>query len=157
MRNSKWLGIALLVSVAVNLALAGFLAGRMSRGPTPVMLDPSLSLFRVVRELPEHRRERFRPILREHFDTIRGDLRRMRRAQRNINASLAQVPFEPQALATSLDTFRGALLDLQEDNHALLVRVAGSMTPEERLALRDVMTRHRIPPDRNGSPRREHR
>ena len=157
MRSSKWLGIALLVSVAVNLALAGFLAGRMSHGPTPVMLDPSLSLFRVVRELPQDRRERFRPILREHFDSIRGDLRRMRRAQRNINTSLAQEPFEPRALSSSLDTFRSALLDLQEDNHALLVRVAGSMSPEERLALRDVMTRHRIPHGRDESPRREHR
>lgn len=158
MRNRKWLVIGLIASVAVNLALGGFLAGHASRGgPSAVTLDPSLGLFRVVRELPEDRRESFRPVVREHFQSIRRDLRRMRKAQGSINRALEQAPFEPEALDAALDGFRAALLEVQQENHALLVRVAESMTPEERQALREVMTRHRHEHRHSGSSDRKDR
>ena len=148
MRNRSWLAVGLVVSVAINLALAGFVAGQMSRpGPVPTALDPSLSLFRVLREMPEPRRAAFRPTVHEHFRTLRSDLRRMRAAQRGIDQALSREPFEAQALATALEDFRAALLDGQEDNHEVLVKVAGEMTPEERRMLLEAMKR----------PRHEHR
>lgn len=152
MGNRKWLVAALIVSLAVNLALAGFVAGRMSApGPAPAMLDPAMSLFRVVRHLPDERREAFQPPLREHFRALRGDLRRMREAQRDINLALEEEPFQPQALAQSLSDFRDALLTSQQANHALLVRLAAEMTPQERLALREAMARRGPRPGR-GDP-----
>jgi uncharacterized membrane protein len=147
MRNSKWLIIGLVVSIAANLALAGFVAGQMSRpGPVPAMLDPSLSLFRVIHQLPEARGEAFRPTVRAHFRSLRGDLRRMREAQHGINEALTQEPFEPEALEQALTAFRAALLDGQRENHQVMVKVAESMTSEERQVLLEAMQR----------PHREH-
>jgi len=144
MRNRRWLIIGLIVSLTVNLALAGFVIGRMSRpGPAPGVLDPSLSLFRVIRELPDERRDNFRPTMREHFRALRVDIRRMRAAQRGINEALAQEPFEPEALNGALQEFRAALLDGQQDNHQVLVEVAATMTPEERRMLLEAMKRPR--------------
>lgn len=142
--RSKWLIVALIASLAGNLALGGFVFGRLGTpAPVPAALDPSLGMFRVLRELPEARREALRPPLREHFRSLRGDLQGMREAQRRINRALAGEPFDATALETALQGFRTALLDSQEHNHAMLVRLAGAMTAEERQLLRDAMTRSR--------------
>lgn len=162
MCNRNWLVIGLIVSLAVNLALAGFVVGQMSRpGPVPAALDPSLSLFRVLREMPEPRRESFRSTVKEHFRTLRGDIRRIRAAQRGIEQALAREPFEAEALETALAAFRVALLNGQEDNHEVLVEVATQMTAEERQVLLSAMKRprhdHRRPASDkrpgNGAPR----
>jgi uncharacterized membrane protein len=154
MRNRRWLVVTLIVSLAVNLALAGFVAGRISRPESGFsMLDPSISLFRVIRELPEARRDEFRPTVREHFRAVRGDIRRMRRAQRGISQALASEPFEPDELDRSLHEFRAALLDVQQGNHRVLVTVAGAMAPEERQMLLEAMKR----PHRSRGPHRRDR
>jgi uncharacterized membrane protein len=151
----KWLIASLVASLAVNLALAGFVVGRLTLpGAVPATLDPSLSMFRVLRQLPEPRRDELRPIVRAHFVGLRGDLRRMREAQDHINAALATHPFDAAALNGALEGFRQALMDSQQANHRVLVRVAGDMTPAERELLREAMTR----PPRHGPPRgRDHR
>jgi uncharacterized membrane protein len=143
MRNRNWLIIGLIVSVGANLALAGFVAGQMSRHDRPASMDPSFGLFRVLRELPDARRDEFRPTMREHFRGLRGDLRRMGVAQRGIDEALAREPFAPEALAEALAAFRAALLDSQQSNHEVLVKVAASMTPAERELMVDAMKRPR--------------
>lgn len=135
MRNRSWLIIGLIVSLGANLALAGFVAGQMSRPDRSATLDPSFGLFRVLRELPDARRDEFRPTIREHFRVLRGDLRRMRAAQRGIDDALAREPFEPDALDRALADFRSALLDVQQANHEVLVEVAQSMSGPERARL----------------------
>ncbi|MEQ8857113.1 MAG: periplasmic heavy metal sensor [Pseudomonadales bacterium] len=160
MGSSRWLLVVLIASLAVNLALAGFVVGRLSGpdGLAPASLDPSLGMFRVLRELPEARREALGPPLRDHFRGLRGELRRMREAQRQINDALAAEPFDADALTAALGGFRAALLDSQQANHALLVRMARAMTAEERALLIDAMTRGRPhgrrSDQREGSPPR---
>lgn len=153
MRNRNWLVIGLVLSIAVNLALAGFVAGRLLRpGPFPAMLDPSLSLYRVIHDLPEPRRDAFRATMREHFHDLRGDIERMRRAQHDINDALERQPFDPHALDEALDRFRDALMDGQRSNQAVLVKVATAMTPDERKTLLEAMS-HAGPRHRHGRRR----
>lgn len=153
--RGKWLVLALLLSVALNLLLAGFVIGRLSGpGPVPAALDPSVGMFRMLHRLPEPRREALEPRVREHFRALRDELRRMRAAQRSINESLAAEPFPAEDLAAALAQFRAALLASQEQNHALLVDVAADMNAAERRLLRDAMTRRRPPGQRDpGGPR----
>ncbi|HEX7037659.1 MAG TPA: periplasmic heavy metal sensor [Pseudomonadales bacterium] len=144
MPSRKWLIALLVASLAVNLALGGFLVGQMTRPERPVMLDPSLSLFRVVRELPDARRDELRPTLRAHFRELRGDIRKLRAAQRGIETALTEEPFRPDALGAALTAFRSAMLDSQQRNHRLLVDVAGAMTADERALLVEEMKRPRL-------------
>jgi len=124
---------ALVLSVAINLALAGFLAGRtLEPRLAPPRMDPTLAFFPVLREFPEARRAELRPIMREQFRNARPDMRRMRDAQRSIRAALTATPFAEAALADALTDFRAALLASQEGSHAALVRLAQALTPAER-------------------------
>jgi len=150
MRNS-WLIAGLVVSVGVNLMLGGFVVGRLSGpGPVPAALDPSVGMFRVLPRLPEQRREALRPQVRQHFRALRDELRRLRSAQHGINEALTAEPFAAEDLTAALARFRAALLASQEQNHALLVNVAGEMTAAERQLLREAMTRRQRPGQREG-------
>ncbi len=143
MRN-KWLITGLLVSLAINVALTGFVAGRLApHGPRPADFDPALGPLRMLRDLPEERRDALRNAVRAHFRGMRGDIQRLRAAQREINEALAEEPFEPNHMRTALDGFRSALMDSQVDNHESLVQIAAAMTPAERRMLREAMTRSR--------------
>ena len=156
MRN-KWLIAALVISLAGNLALAGFVAGRFSAPPpVPAGLDPTLGLFRVLRGLPEARREELRPEVRAGFRGLRDELRRMRSAQHGINEALTAEPFDQEALAAALARFRAALLDSQEHNHDALIRIASRMTATERRLLQDAMTRARPPRHREQDAAGDH-
>jgi uncharacterized membrane protein len=155
MQNSrKWMIAGLVVSVVLNLALAGFVVGRMLEPRlAPPRMDPSLAVFPALRELPEARREALRPIVREQFRHLRGDMRRMRHAQRSIHSTLTTEPFSEVALADALAEFRTALLASQEGSHAALVRLAQALTPEERRMLATAMRGSAPRPFRPGSGR----
>jgi len=148
--RGKWLMLALVVSAALNLLLAGFVFGRLSGpGPVPAALDPSVGMFRVLPRLPEPRREALEPRVRKHFRALRDELRAMRAAQGSINEALAAEPFSAPDLTAALARFRTALLASQEQNHALLVDIAGDMSAAERRLLREAMTRRRPPGHRD--------
>ncbi len=143
----KWLIGALIVSVVVNLLLAGFIVGRMSgdsgfRGgfaATPFM--PQLRFLEedrrreVTRNL-QTRRE-LRPILRE-----------LHRSQKDIRAAFVAEPFDEGALSEALAVFRQRLEESQALSHRKLVAVAARLTPEERRKMTKALDRHRKPPDK---------
>ena len=153
MQTSKWLTIALALSVAINLALVGFLAGRAGLRPGMAMPpDPSLGAFRVLRQIPESRRDALRPLLREQLEAVRPDLRRLRGAQADIRSALDAEPYDAQALDAALAEFRQALAASQKHSHEALERLAAHMTREERRQLLAAMDHgprvHRPPPPR---------
>jgi uncharacterized membrane protein len=145
---------ALAISLGINLALAGFIAGRMIEPRFgPPRLDPALAFFPVVRQLPEERRDVLRPIMSAEFAAVRPNMRRMAAAQRAIRDALTAEPYSEDALADALAEFRSALLASQEDSHAALVRLASALTQDERNMLATSM-RHGPHPGirRSGGP-----
>jgi uncharacterized membrane protein len=157
MQTPKWLLIALAISLAANLALGGFLAGRMTGGALrPAPVDPALAFVRVVRELPDDRQAALAPLVREQFRSARGSVRDLRRAQRDITAALTSEPFDDAALTQALERFRTALLASQEASHATLVPLVAAMTPEERVRFEKAMRRQypRSPGSRDRGERR---
>jgi len=155
--DKRWIIIALSVSVALNLALLGFMAGRMVEGRTmPPRMDPSLAFFPVLRDLPEQRQRELRPAVRESLRTARPAMRRMRSAQRDIQTALHQEPYAEAELAAALEAFRKALSSSQESSHTALLRLAAAMTPAERAQLAEAMRQGRRgsrPPDNPGERR----
>ena len=143
--RSRWLIAALAVSLALNLLLVGLWVGRMSGPPpwTQARMDPSFGLARVLRFLPEERRdalfadERSRDLRRSLGRSMRG----MRQQQRDIHAALVAEPFDPDALVTAFAAFRANMDEAQTRTHGLFVRIATDLTPEERDQLRRALTR----------------
>lgn len=138
--SRKWMIAALAVSVTLNLALGGFVVGRILEPRVgPPRMDPTLAFFPALRELPESRRQALRPIMRGQFRHARSDMRRIREAQRSIHEALTAEPFSESALAAALAEFSNALRAGQEGSHAALVRLAQALTPAERRLLATAM------------------
>lgn len=131
----RWLLIALGTSLALNLALVGFLVGQAAGAPSflrapPAGFDPTVGLGRLLRFLPEDRRAEVLA------GAARGDIREalatVRRTQRVLHRQLGQEPLDEQALAAALGRFREEFAASQAASHAAFVAVAARLTPAER-------------------------
>ena len=130
--KAKWLVIGLVASLALNLALVGFLVGTES-GPPPWhrgAFEPVAGLPRLMGFLPKERRQE---LMEQHpRRRLRESLRDMRRAQRAMDAALAEEPFDAEALSTALARYRRHFADSQASSHAAFVAIAAQLTPQER-------------------------
>lgn len=141
MRN-RWLIAALVVSLVVNLALAGFIVGRMTRDFSPMPgLDPLVGVVRLVRFLDDDRRREVVGDLWDRRRELRPSLRAIRGSQRDVVAALTAEPFDEAALRGALEAFRDGLERSQAGSHEILATVAGRLTPEERAYLARVLFR----------------
>ena len=143
MSSSRWISIALLVSLAINVLVLGFVIGRgMPFGENPAMhrtggerLDPTAGYFRMLHKWPENRRESFRPVVREHMQGMRSHFQKIPPLHREIQASLDAEPFDPRTLEAALEKLRAHLQISQEKTHSSLVELAKTMPLDERQLL----------------------
>ena len=146
MSKTRWLAVLLAVSLAVNLGLAGFAAGRMFSGFHGGPLhDPARGLARSLRGLPDERRDALRPLLRAEMRRIGPSVRELRGAQRDLIELASAEPFDRQALEAALERFRNELLASQERSHRALVEVMAALTEAERRQVLESMRRHGPP------------
>jgi uncharacterized membrane protein len=142
MHGSKWLILALIVSLGANIALVGFLAGRASTiDLRPGGLDPMLGFTHILHELPQARHEALRPLVREHMRSVRPSIREIRRAQRELGAAMLAEPFRRADLEAALKGFREHLADSQVTSHTSFVMLVEQLTPDERKLLVEVLQR----------------
>lgn len=151
MTSNRWLTLALAISVVINIGMVGFFTGRASAGDfKPPRLDPTMNLTRVVRALPEQRRNELRDPIRAHFQNMRSNTRGVREAQQQLSRHLSAETLDEQALQTSLDQFREALCESMATGNRSLVNLATLMTPQERVLLLQSVG----PPGRGHRPHR---
>ena len=137
--KSKWLVIALAISVVLNVAMLGVGIGFATGSPHWGRgVDPTAGLARLLRSLPEARREELRrggaPAISdgEHRRRIGASMRELRVAQRRIASALAKEPFDPDAAAAALTRFREHFAANQASSHEAFVAILHQLTPEER-------------------------
>lgn len=148
--NSKWLMVLLIVSLALNFALLGFVIGKgfADRGGP----DPSKMYRRWVHTLPEPRRDELRPGLRESFVEQRPLVRTMRRQHRALREQIRAETFSAEDMSATLAAMRDTHNRLQALNNASFVDFVGALTPAERTALADDLRKLR---PRHQRPHRE--
>ena len=157
MTKVRWLLVALVASLALNLTLVGFLVGA-SGGPPPwrmVGFDATAGLGRLIRFLPDERRTDVfgdTDMRRE----IRRSLRTMRRAQHKIAEAMAAEPFDRDRLAAALEDFRTQFGANQQRSHAAFVSIMENLTPGERRQFVE-STRHMRDPHRHRNRHRDGR
>ena len=134
--KTRWLVVALAVSLALNIAVLGFAIGTASGGIPRLArpsFDPTVGIGRLLRFLPEERREAVAD--RAARRQVRESLRQLRAAQGDVTDALAQEPFDADALRAALERFRERFAASQMGSHAALVAISGKLTPEERALL----------------------
>lgn len=131
--KTRTLAIALGASLALNLLLAGVIAGAAATAlwREPPGLDPNAGLMRLMRFLPGERRGEL-AIDRSQRRQLRAAQRAMRRSQRDIWEAVRAEPFDRARLAAALARFRTQFADHQEASHALFAGIAAQLSAAER-------------------------
>ena len=144
--RSRWLVIALAISVALNVGLIGVGIGFATGSPHWGRgVDPTAGLARLLRSLPDERREELTragaPAISdgELRRRIGASLRDLRASQRIIARALAEDPFDSDAAAAALARFREHFAANQADSHEAFVAILERLTPEERARFLETM------------------
>ncbi len=147
--KSKWLLVLFVLSLALNLALVGFLLGRSSadfRGGDPTRGFPRWAMM----EMSQERRESLRPTFSRHRADMRRQLRDMRDHHRALQTAVAADPYDPAGLAAALADMRAAHARVESTNHAAFRDFVSQLSPAERQRLAEQLgrphPRHPRPP-----------
>jgi uncharacterized membrane protein len=127
------LRLALLASLAINLALVGLFVGLALRGGPPPAPPPGLAA--LARALPEPERRDLVRALRRERPAWRDDRAALDSATEALRVALLAEPFEAEALAAALAAQRTARDALTARAEAALVARLAAMTPEARAEL----------------------
>ena len=144
---SRTLRIALLLSLALNLALAAMVAwhhgpwrgeGRGRHAPSLPHLFDVRALRRVI---PEERRHVLTPVFEKHRPEMRTRLHALFAARGDVRQAIAAEPFDPVALESAFARLREADRATAEQAQAMMAEVLAVATPEERRRMAEVMAR----------------
>ena len=132
--KSKWLLALLVLSLALNLALVGFLLGRSSAGFAGG--DPTRGFPRwAMMEMSPERREALRPALSNERANMRRQLRGLREHHQSLRSAVAATPFDAAALDAALADMRSAYAQVESANHAAFREFVTQLTTAERQQL----------------------
>jgi uncharacterized membrane protein len=146
---AKRLSIALAVSIALNLLLAGIFVGRALHRP-PRLPEREMQALRGERE---GNRAPLRRLLREHGDELKERRGAIGEARRTAQAALEAEPFERAALERALESLRNETVASQKIMHGAIADAAAKGTPEERKKLGHALDRVGLGGERRPGPK----
>jgi uncharacterized membrane protein len=155
MRN-KWLIALLAVSLTLNLLGIGAAVGFKLRSHDRPLANPSFAIGRAVTQLGKQRSHELRPIVRDHYRTLRPQLRRLRAKQRAWQQAFSQATFDSAEFDDRHAEFAQQLATIQTLSHEALKSLAAKLTPAERARLLDAMRPTHDRGRRSHGPRPEH-
>jgi uncharacterized membrane protein len=136
--DRRWLAMALVLSLAVNMVLIGTAGGFLLRHSNDLVgaAAPPLipNLLGYASTLPEERRKE----LWMRTEDVRAGVRPLRRALRQAREefleALVAEPFDAQRFAAAQDRLLEADRKAREKVHKLYAEIAANLTPAERRA-----------------------
>ena len=130
MKKSHWVGLALALSVAVNLLVGGALLGRLLRPPP----DPQPPMAWALRDLDPSVRETLRPQLRKRLSEAQPARRELRLALQSLGQALRQEPMDRDAASRALAQLRESGERYQAVLHESLLDILAELPAERREA-----------------------
>lgn len=144
--GNRRLKIALALSLALNLCVAGVVAGAWLRDGPPHGGGKDYGLGPLSEALTRDDRKAMREIFVERHPDIREDRREAKAEFGVVVAALRAVPFDPVALDAALAGVAARNQSLLDTGRELVAERLKSLSPAERLAfadrLEDRLSRH---------------
>jgi len=133
-RAGRGIRIALAVSLALNVAVAGLVGGALlgRGGPEDPPALRMLGLGPFALALPADGRDQLRGRLEEMTPDLRAERTRIGMSLRHVQGALLAEPFDRDAAARALAGSREAAMTLQASGHAALLEMLQGMSAEER-------------------------
>lgn len=146
-KSARRIRLAFLISLGLNLAVAGLVAGALIKGPPGPAGE--IGLWRYGAALPGHYRRDLMHDLRAERATWEGPRRALRSQRAALARALTAKPYDPAAVARVLTVERDALTALADRGTALLLAQIARMSPDERRVYAQALQRrHPGPPGR---------
>lgn len=140
-RTPRWIKVALLVSLSLNLVVVGAIVGARGFGPVPGaserMGGPMGGGGALARALSSEDRKALRETLGQDRDQRRENRRAMRAMRAEIVAQLRATPFDPAALAQALEAQSQLGQSLAARGQGALLQRISEMSDAERAAYAD--------------------
>ena len=130
MRKSHGVGLALALSVAVNLLVGGALLGRLFRAPP----GPPPPMAWALKELDPAIRESLRPRLRERLADAQPARRELRLSLQTLGEALRQEPMDREGASRALAGLRDSGGRYQAVLHESLLDILAELPAERREA-----------------------
>ena len=134
--NRRWPTVLLVVSLAVNLLLVGFLFGsdQRLRGDR-AMGPPHTQVGHFLRETEADRRSELTPLTRGYWQESRRAMRGLRSARRALNSAMAADPLDEAQIEQAMNAVDAALLQSSQASQRAMLTLIRALTPEERTRL----------------------
>ncbi len=155
LRRSRWLFPALVVSLALNLLVAGSMGAAywQHRHSSPgAWRGDDVGLMGFVRKLPKERQS----VLRDDVKLARENLQPLKEAARSAwvaaNTTLATEPFNQEAVTAAFQKMTDAEATWKTAVSGALINTAAKLTPQERQTLTEWRNKRRPGKRERGPP-----
>jgi uncharacterized membrane protein len=149
MTQSRWIAVlsaALFVSLALNIFVAGWVAGHgIGRPGGPGMMSEGgirLGMQRVLRVLPPDDRKLMEGLFEARRSAIRGAFEALREAREAVGDTLRAEPFDQAAFERAYAEMRRRSAEIQESIHDVIMAAAPRLSPTGRRELAEARWRH---------------
>jgi uncharacterized membrane protein len=132
--RTRWLVVALVVSLAMNLAVGGLMLGHVLRGPPSWRPgDPEGGpAHRLMRLLPPEARDTVRQSFKEAGPEIRARAKALRQARDGVRDAIMAEPFDRARLDAAFADMRARSDALQTAVQAAIADGVSKLPPEAR-------------------------
>lgn len=134
-RAPRWMRLLLIVSLGLNLLVAGAVVGVVLRGGPPPRLAEGVSP--LIGALPEADRRAILREVRERGPDIRENRGRLRDAFQSVLSEIRAEPLNPEALKAALDAQDSALKARFVIGREAVVARLAAMSHDDRMAFAD--------------------
>lgn len=136
-RAPRWLKIALVVSLALNLLILGTIGGSIwafRHGPAVATRGSGPHLLGFTRTLGAERRFEIWKVTRNELRALRPLRKEVRRARAQARTALIAQPFDKDKFAQAQARVLEAEVNARREAQRLFVSIAAALTPMERVA-----------------------
>jgi uncharacterized membrane protein len=132
--KARWLKIALIVSLALNLMAIGIAAGFILK-PHKDFHSPAMSFHHMTKDLSPESRALIKNITKKHKDKFRGMLRQIHQQRRAISDLLAAETVDKAELEAAFERLQQLSSDFQGSLHQVMIEAAQQLPREDRQKL----------------------
>lgn len=145
----RWLGIALVLSLAINAFIIGVAVTRIiqvrdfRRPNPPPVVDALADSNRLLRGFPKERRDDLRRIVRGHGPKLKPHRDALDEARNALADAVAADPLDLPRIEAALTAIQDIRAAMRDSGRAVTLDLIAAMTPAERKALAERMDRRK--------------
>ncbi len=142
-----WLGVGLLLSLAINAFIVGMIATKVYKAKEtrtvrlPAIIDAQVDSRRMLRSVDKERRKELRKIERGYRDRFTPYAEKLDRSRRDLAAVVRESTLDRAKLEAAFHKVQEARTGMREISSTMIVELIAAMTPAERVSLAERLER----------------